>query len=220
MATISDENLKRINLNTIIVAAFGIFATTTGKTSFALTLYRITASRWMKAFLIFVIITVCLTKPRKTWITVLDQHPNIAAWARSLMLSQINISMNLVWIFGLAKCTPFEKIYNKKVEGKCWDKTKLKHFQLFAAYYSAILDFVLAFLPWHILMGLTMKTREKVGVAVAMSLGAVAGVCGIVKSVMVVSMTDPDITYSRVDLTIWTLSEPAVSIMAISIPVL
>jgi hypothetical protein len=38
--------------------------------------------------------------------------------------------------------------------------------------------------------------------------------------VMVVSMTDPDITYSRVDLTIWTLSEPAVSIMAISIPVL
>jgi hypothetical protein len=115
--------------------------------------------------------------------------------------------MNLVWIFGLAKCTPFEKIYNSKVEGKCWDKTKLKHFQLFAAYYSAILDFVLAFLPWHILMGLTMKTR-------------VAGVCGIVKSVMVVSMTDPDITYSRVDLTIWTLSEPAVSIMAISIPVL
>jgi hypothetical protein len=39
--------------------------------------------------------------------------------------------------------------------------------------YSAILDFVLALLPWQILMGLTMKTREKVGVAIAMSLGAV-----------------------------------------------
>jgi len=37
---------------------------------------------------------------------------------------------------------------------------------------------------------------------------------------MVVHMTDPDFTYQRVDLTIWTLSEPAVSIMAISIPVL
>lgn len=79
---------------------------------------------------------------------------------------------------------------------------------------------MLAFLPWQILMGLTMKTREKVGVAIAMSLGAVAGVTGVVKSVLVVHMTDPDITYSRVDLTIWTLSEPAVSIMAISIPVL
>ena len=128
--------------------------------------------------------------------------------------------MNLVWIFGLAKCTPFEKVYRSNVPGTCWDKNKLGKFQLFAAYYSAILDFVLAFIPWQILKDLTMKRREKIGVAVAMSLGAVAGATGIVKSVMVVHMTDPDITYSRVDLTIWTLSEPAVSIMAISIPVL
>lgn len=189
MATISDDNLAKIKLNTIIVAAFGIIATTTGKTSFAITLYRITTERWMKYFLIFVIIT-------------------------------INVSMNLVWIFGLAKCTPFEKVYRSNVPGTCWDKNKLGKFQLFAAYYSAILDFVLAFIPWQILKDLTMKRREKVGVAVAMSLGAVAGATGIVKSVMVVHMTDPDITYSRVDLTIWTLAEPAVSIMAISIPVL
>jgi len=128
--------------------------------------------------------------------------------------------MNLVWIFGLAKCTPFEKVYKANVTGTCWDKNKLGKFQLFAAYYSAILDFVLAFIPWQILKDLTMKRREKVGVAIAMSLGAVAGATGIVKSVMVVHMTDPDITYSRVDLTIWTLTEPAVSIMAISIPVL
>lgn len=58
MATISDDNLAKIKLNTIIVAAFGIIATTTGKTSFAITLYRITTERWMKYFLIFVIITV------------------------------------------------------------------------------------------------------------------------------------------------------------------
>lgn len=128
--------------------------------------------------------------------------------------------MNLVWIFGLSKCTPFAKVFDSKVEGTCWDKKKLLKFQLFAAYYSAILDFVLAFLPWQILMSLTMKTREKIGVAIAMSLGAIAGVCGIVKAVMVVALKDPDITYSRVDVTIWTLSEPAVSIMAISIPVL
>jgi hypothetical protein len=35
---------------------------------------------------------------------------------------------------------------------------------------------------------------------------------------MVVKMTSLDITYDRVDLTIWTLTEPAASIMAISIP--
>jgi rhodopsin domain-containing protein len=100
--TISKENLKIINLNTIMVATFGILATTTSKTSFALTLYRISPSAWMKYFLIFVIISV-------------------------------NISMNLVWIFGLAKCQPLQKVFDGDVEGTCWDRRKLLKFQLFAA---------------------------------------------------------------------------------------
>jgi hypothetical protein len=37
---------------------------------------------------------------------------------------------------------------------------------------------------------------------------------------MIVHMTSPDFTYERVNLTIWTVAEPAVSIIAISIPVL
>ncbi|KAK7223328.1 hypothetical protein V2G26_011331 [Clonostachys chloroleuca] len=84
MSTISDENLKKINLNTILVAAFGIIATTTSKTSFAMTLYRIATNNWMKYFLIFVIVS-------------------------------INISMNLVWIFGFAKCSPRRRFGT----GKC-----------------------------------------------------------------------------------------------------
>lgn len=100
--TISDENLKKINLDTIIVAAFGIISTTTGKTSFAITLYRITETKWMKWFLIFVIITV-------------------------------NLFLNFVWIFGLAKCTPFARVYDKSVPGTCWDLQRLAKFQLFAA---------------------------------------------------------------------------------------
>ncbi|KAH6673959.1 hypothetical protein F5X68DRAFT_174655 [Plectosphaerella plurivora] len=189
MWTISKENLRTINLNTIMVATFGIIATTTSKSSFALTLYRISPNAWMKYFLIFVIISV-------------------------------NISMNLVWIFGLAKCTPIEKVWDGEVPGTCWDRKKLLKFQLFAAYYSAILDFVLALLPWQILMGMQMRRRERLGVAIAMSLGAIAGITGIVKAVLVVSMSSTDFTYDRVDLTIWTLTEPAASIMAVSIPIL
>ncbi|KAI1841757.1 hypothetical protein JX265_007139 [Neoarthrinium moseri] len=187
--TISDENLKTINLNTILVAAFGLMSTSISKTSFAVTLYRIVTNIWVKRFLIFVIVT-------------------------------INLSMNLVWVFGFAKCTPIEKVWDSSVPGTCWNKTSLNKYQLFAAYYSSILDFVLAFLPWKILMGMTMLRREKFGVAVAMSMGAIAGATGIVKAVLVVSMTSTDITYDRVDLTIWTLAEPAVTIMAASIPVL
>ncbi|KAF4430925.1 hypothetical protein F53441_13935 [Fusarium austroafricanum] len=188
-ATISDENMLIINKATIVGAVFGIFATTISKTSFAITLYRISTNAWMRYFLIFIIVT-------------------------------INISMNLVWIFGFAKCKPLERVWDKSVPGTCWDPAKLLTFQLFAAYYSAILDFVLALLPWVILMRMTMRRRERLGVAVAMSLGAIAGITGIVKAVLVVSMKSDDITYDRVDLTIWTLTEPAASIMAICIPVL
>ncbi|KAI9147200.1 Satratoxin biosynthesis SC2 cluster protein [Paramyrothecium foliicola] len=187
--TISDENLRTINLNTIMVACFGLMSTTLSKTSFSLTLYRIARHEWMKYILIFIIVT-------------------------------INISLNLIWIFGLAKCTPFAKVLDSKVPGTCWDRKKLLKFQLFATYYSAALDFVLALLPWQILMGLKLRRRERLGVTIAMSLGAIAGATAIVKAVLAVSMSSPDFTYARVDLTIWTLAEPAVSIMAISIPVL
>ncbi|KAK1985569.1 hypothetical protein LZ30DRAFT_619144 [Colletotrichum cereale] len=189
IATISDQNKRTINLFTILVATFGLLATTLSKTSFALTLYRLVLNEWLKYFLIFIIVTT-------------------------------NITLNLVWVFGFAKCTPLAKVWDPSVPGKCWDKTRLVKYQLFSAYYSAVMDFVLAYLPWPILMGATLQRRERLGVAVAMSLGAIAGACGIVKGVMVVSMTSTDITYDRVDLTVWTLAEPAVSIMAVSVPVL
>lgn len=55
---------------------------------------------------------------------------------------------------------------------------------------------------------------------IANAIGGSAGITAIVKAVLVVNMTSTDFTYDRVDLTIWTLVEPAASIMAVSIPVL
>jgi len=37
--------------------------------------------------------------------------------------------------------------------------------------YSGIMDFVLALLPWKVIWKLQMKRKEKVGVALAMSMG-------------------------------------------------
>jgi len=163
--------------------------------------------------------------------------------------------MNLVWIFGLAKCTPFERVIDKSVPGTCWDKFKLAKFQLFAACKHLSPPFIRSLAnrchrlfgslglcarlpPMANPHGVDYETtregrsgrRNELGCHVRLlkepegnaSLLTVysAGIAGIVKSVMVVHMTDPDFTYQRVDLTIWTLSEPAVSIMAISIPVL
>jgi hypothetical protein len=107
------------------VALFGIVATTTSKTSFALTLHRITTNVWMKHFLIFVIVT-------------------------------INVSMNLVWIFGFAKCTPLKRVWDKDVPGTCWDGKKLLKFQLFAACKTRCR-------PSSIVDGLTASSRRLLG---------------------------------------------------------
>lgn len=37
--------------------------------------------------------------------------------------------------------------------------------------YSAVMDVVLAFLPWKFIWGLQMGKKEKVGVVIAMSMG-------------------------------------------------
>lgn len=37
--------------------------------------------------------------------------------------------------------------------------------------YSGVLDIVLAFLPWKIILSLTLNKKEKIGVLLAMSMG-------------------------------------------------
>jgi hypothetical protein len=37
--------------------------------------------------------------------------------------------------------------------------------------YSAAMDFVLAFLPWKVILGVQLRRREMIGVTVCMSLG-------------------------------------------------
>lgn len=60
--------------------------------------------------------------------------------------------------------------------------------------YSALCDFSLALLPWKIVWNLQMKRLEKIGVGVAMSLGMVAGILGVIKVVQAVTITaGPDI---------------------------
>ena len=55
--------------------------------------------------------------------------------------------------------------------------------------YSAFVDFCLAILPWKILWTLQMKRHEKIGAAVGMSLGLVAGAIGVAKVVNILTVT-------------------------------
>lgn len=89
-------------------------------------------------------------------------------------------------------CRPTAKLYNPFLEGKCWPAYITRNYGYFNAAFCTIVDFALALLPWKLLWGLQLKTREKVGVGIAMSMGLLAGVCAIVKGVNLQAVTDSD----------------------------
>lgn len=87
----------------------------------------------------------------------------------------IIVTMNFFMIFSalinFIQCTPVEKLWNPMAEGSCWDPRINVGFGIFAGAYSALMDMMLSLIPWAIVWNLQMKRREKLGVAVAMSMG-------------------------------------------------
>lgn len=84
----------------------------------------------------------------------------------SLFLIMLPSAFN-TWI----QCTPTAKAWNSTLEGKCWDPKITVTYGIFNAAWCAVADFALALLPWTLIWGLQMRTREKIGVGIAMSMG-------------------------------------------------
>lgn len=131
-----------------------------------------------------------------------------------------NVAMGLNALFVWIRCIPVSKTWNVYEEGSCWEPHVYPNFGMFAAGYSAAMDFVLALLPWNIIWNLQMKGKEKFGVAIAMSMGIFAGATAVVKTTEIPSLTSGDFTYYVSGLIIWGAAESAVTIMAASIPIL
>ncbi|KAK4443775.1 hypothetical protein QBC34DRAFT_199162 [Podospora aff. communis PSN243] len=132
----------------------------------------------------------------------------------------INIFMGLNAVFMWVRCAPVQKTWNPFAYGTCWDPQVYPNYGMFAAGYSAAMEFILALLPWKIIWGLQMKRKEKVGVALAMSMGIFGGATAVMKTIEIPLLANPDFTYVSAPLIIWGAAESGVTIMAASIPVL
>ncbi|KAL2126602.1 hypothetical protein VTI74DRAFT_562 [Chaetomium olivicolor] len=182
------ENLPKMPFVAVFAGFFSVLAAAWSKTSFALTLLRLVQG-WMKAFIWVIIITMNLI---------------------------LGTAMLFMWI----KCFPFAKIWDDRIEGHCVDPKKIVTLYQWSAGWSGACDVVLALVPWTILfhMRKTLDTKERIGIAVAMSMGLIAGAASFVKMAMLPNLTgDPTDT---VAVTIWGSSEGALTIIAASIPVL
>lgn len=158
------ENLPKMPFIAVFAGFFSVLSAAWSKTSFGLTLLRL-CQGWARWLIWFIIITVNLI---------------------------LGTAMLLMWV----KCHPFAKIWDPELDGWCIDPNKIVLFYQVSAGecpfppcrvlawltrprrfagWSGSADIVLALLPWTILFGMrkSLNTKERLGVAVAMSMGIV-----------------------------------------------
>ncbi len=83
------------------------------------------------------------------------------------------------------------------------------------------MDFVLAILPWPVVMGLNMKRKEKITIACGLSLGVFAGACSIVRTVELRTLSSKEnYVYDTAPMLLWSSSEICLTIICACIPVL
>ncbi|KAK1751257.1 hypothetical protein QBC47DRAFT_454639 [Echria macrotheca] len=83
---------------------------------------------------------------------------------------------------------------------------------------GGIIDVTLALLPWFLLRKLQLAKREKVGLSIAMGLGAVTGVIVIMRTFFQFVQGDYNYNY-MVFMLLFNFLEPAVTIIAQTIPI-
>ncbi|KAK4096768.1 hypothetical protein N658DRAFT_435379 [Parathielavia hyrcaniae] len=185
------EKMPTMSLLSYIAGFSTILGAAWSKTSFAVTLLRIADERWTKWLIWFIIISV-----------------NVV----------LGVSGLILWI----SCWPVTKLWHYDMEGTCWPKEIAERYQTFTSVYSGTLDIVLAILPWKIIWALTINKREKIGVMVAMSMGVFAGIVAFLKIISLGDISDSSCNpqATTVDIKVFGTAEPAISIIAASIPVL
>ncbi|CAI4212389.1 unnamed protein product [Parascedosporium putredinis] len=132
---------------------WSIWAAAWSKTSFAMTLLRLSsaASTKIKWFIWFWVVTV-------------------------------NVGLTLAAIFMWTQCTPTKKVWDSRIEGTCWSGAVIVAYNSWISVWSGMADIVLAVVPWWVISRQSMNFKEQIGLLICMSLGIFAGLTSIVKS--------------------------------------
>ncbi|GAD98005.1 hypothetical protein AOR_1_1188084 [Paecilomyces variotii No. 5] len=147
---------------------------------------------------------------------VVDRWQVVLLW---FIIFSMNSLMWLTAILTLTQCQPSAKLWDFQVKAKCWNPGIVTKFATVAGAYSGVMDLVLALQPWFIVWKLPMMVKEKIGVALAMSLGIFAFAIAMVKtSFLHDSSNHEDYTYYSSSILIWAAAETGATIIAASIP--
>ncbi|KAK0740028.1 hypothetical protein B0T18DRAFT_201416 [Schizothecium vesticola] len=86
--------------------------------------------------------------------------------------------------------------------------------------WSSACDFFFAIFPWIFIWSLRMPRREKILLASGMSLGVIAGACGIIRTVVLSQLQISDYTLNFAMYFVWAAAEISVAMVCLGIPTL
>lgn len=129
----------QLQLTVVIATTFSVLGAALSKTSFAITLLRLTKGLMRNII----------------WFAIISMN----------VILVFNVILQFIW------CQPASAAWHSGRNGTCWSRKFIVYYSVAAAAYSALMDILLAMIPWAVIMRLRMHTKEKIAVAVCMSLG-------------------------------------------------
>ncbi|KAI1499427.1 hypothetical protein F5X99DRAFT_430697 [Biscogniauxia marginata] len=178
-----------VALGYAIYVLFSTWALTLTKTSWAITLLKIT-NGWQKWVCWFAIVTL------------------LAAGVVSSFQS-----------FASSCGSPTADKWT--LPGGCWSLDADLGLSSFIGGYNALMELILAFLPWRIIWNLRLARAEKIGICISMSLGVIAAIVAIARIVVTSTVSiGVDVWYTLSIIALLSQVEQAITVIACSIPIL
>ncbi|KAJ0421428.1 hypothetical protein BJY00DRAFT_323220 [Aspergillus carlsbadensis] len=175
----------------LLSQGFHVMSTNWGKVSVALFLIRIMAE--------------------------VKQHTR-AMYVGVVLLTVVNV-VCVYTIYG--QCTPTARAWDGDVPGTCWKAGVQRNYAYFQGSTSALSDLVLAVYPLFTIKNLQMPLKVKFGLGFVLSLGIIAMIAAIIKTINLSNLTSAhDRPWTMVPLTAWVAVEQYLIIIAACIPAL
>ncbi|KAF5678136.1 hypothetical protein FHETE_1366 [Fusarium heterosporum] len=124
----------------------------------------------------------------------------------SLLIDSI-VTTIIFWV----QCRPVTKIFDIRVEGTC--DINVTPFAIALGVWCIVVDFLFALMPWFLFHNLVMEARDKIQLCSIMSIGVLAGICGIFRTLAVATGFTANYTLDTVPLIVWSAAEMAITLI-------
>ncbi|KXX75763.1 hypothetical protein MMYC01_207809 [Madurella mycetomatis] len=139
----------------------------------------------------------------------------------TLFLGFVIVTANLILVPGMLSiwipACEDPRAFLRPQKSVCFWLSDLRYLGGTTIVYGGVIDILLALFPWFVIRNLLLETREKIGLTVAMSLGALTGTIVILRVFFQLVPKDNDYHFMMF-MAIFNYLEPAVTIIAQTIP--